>query len=176
MVYFRHPLINFGHANIIKPEYCDRPFANVEEMDRELIKNWNSVVGPDDTVYHLGDFCFGSSKDAVTYRFCLNGTIHLIRGNHEKAALNAQKNYGTAMFESVRDYAMLDIKPYPSIVLFHYPIHTWDRKHHGAWHVFGHVHNNPCNAEDNGLCMNVGVDVCAFTPVSIEQVKEFMTR
>jgi calcineurin-like phosphoesterase family protein len=44
---------HFGHANIIK--YCGRPFASVEEMNRELIARWNAVVGPRDTVYHLGD-------------------------------------------------------------------------------------------------------------------------
>ena len=33
-----------------------RPFANIDEHDRCLIDSWNSVVTPDDAVWHLGDF------------------------------------------------------------------------------------------------------------------------
>ena len=43
---------HFGHKNIIR--YCQRPFVDVEEMNRVLIENWNSVVSPDDLVFHLG--------------------------------------------------------------------------------------------------------------------------
>jgi calcineurin-like phosphoesterase family protein len=45
---------HFGHANIIK--LAQRPFASIEEMNEVLVERWNSTVGSDDTVYHLGDF------------------------------------------------------------------------------------------------------------------------
>lgn len=48
---------HFGHKAIIG--FCDRPFSSVEEMTEVLVENWNSVVGPTDTIYHLGDFAFG---------------------------------------------------------------------------------------------------------------------
>ena len=44
---------HFSHANIMK--FCGRPFKNVGEMNNTIIKNWNDVVGPEDTVFHLGD-------------------------------------------------------------------------------------------------------------------------
>lgn len=50
---------HFGHANIMK--YCKRPFSTVEEMDQAIIANWNSVVKPEDIVFHLGDFGFCGS-------------------------------------------------------------------------------------------------------------------
>ena len=51
---------HFNHANIIK--FCERPFGSIEEMNEALIANWNRVVGKDDIVFHLGDFCFGGSE------------------------------------------------------------------------------------------------------------------
>ena len=53
MLFFTSDL-HLGHANIIR--YCDRPFANVGEMDAELIRRWNETVGEEDVVYFLGDF------------------------------------------------------------------------------------------------------------------------
>lgn len=54
---------HFNHTNII--QYCDRPFTNVEEMNDYIIQQWNSVVGKNDTVYHLGDFALQSRKETI---------------------------------------------------------------------------------------------------------------
>ena len=67
---------HFGHDNIIK--LADRQFSTVGEMDERLISNWNEVVGPNDTVFTLGDFSFRSIQGAEFYRSRLNGEIHLI--------------------------------------------------------------------------------------------------
>ena len=60
MIWFTSDL-HFNHKRIIEYEPTTRPFASVEEMNETLIKNWNSVVQPEDTVYVLGDFIMGSS-------------------------------------------------------------------------------------------------------------------
>jgi calcineurin-like phosphoesterase family protein len=53
---------HFGHKNIIN--YCNRPFNNIEHMHQEMIDRWNSVVNPEDIVFHLGDFVFrGKPKE-----------------------------------------------------------------------------------------------------------------
>jgi len=54
---------HLGHANIIK--YCERPFRNVLEMNRTIIKKHNERVKKDDIVYFLGDFCFRNSRAFV---------------------------------------------------------------------------------------------------------------
>ena len=40
-----------GHKNII--EYCNRPFANIEDMNKQLIERWNETVDWDDTVNEM---------------------------------------------------------------------------------------------------------------------------
>jgi len=47
---------HFSHANIIK--HCNRPFYSYQEQDETIVKNWNSVVKKNDTIYHLGDISF----------------------------------------------------------------------------------------------------------------------
>lgn len=63
-----------------------RPFKTVEEMDETLINNWNSVVGKDDIVYHLGDF----GNYEIVKR--LNGKVTLIWGNYELNAFMMKYN------------------------------------------------------------------------------------
>lgn len=77
---------HFFHNKII--EYCQRPFANVEEMNNELIYRWNQVVRNDDVVFHLGDFCLGKAKKWNSILDKLNGKICLILGNHDTIHLN----------------------------------------------------------------------------------------
>lgn len=64
---------HLGHKNIIT--YCHRPFKDTYLMNKAITENWNSVVKPEDTVYHLGDFAFGGIKNYIPY---LNGTIEFI--------------------------------------------------------------------------------------------------
>ena len=54
---------HYGHGNIIT--YTNRPFKSLEEMDYKLIKNHNSLVSPEDTVFFLGDFCFRNSPGCL---------------------------------------------------------------------------------------------------------------
>ena len=47
---------HFNHERIIP--ICKRPFSDVEEMNKKLIENWNSVVSDDDIVWVLGDYFY----------------------------------------------------------------------------------------------------------------------
>ena len=72
---------HFNHTNII--QYCQRPFKSTDEMNEAMIDNWNSIVGEDDTVFHLGDFCLGGAAEWNKILNRLNGRIYLILGNHD---------------------------------------------------------------------------------------------
>lgn len=73
---------HFGHGNVIR--YNQRPFSSVSEMDNALIENWNEVVQPNDTIYHLGDFTLLGKKLAENYFQRLNGRIHVIPDGHDQ--------------------------------------------------------------------------------------------
>ena len=74
--------LHLGHENIIK--YCDRPFKDVEEMNRIIITRWNNLVANDDVVYFLGDMSYGrgSGKPGDWIRL-LNGELVYFKGSHD---------------------------------------------------------------------------------------------
>ena len=72
---------HFGHRNILEYEKEARPFETVEEMNEQLIANWNDTVRPKDIVFHLGDFAFGAINVPIADR--LNGYKRLVMGNHD---------------------------------------------------------------------------------------------
>ena len=78
-LHFFHKNIIAFHKNIIAD--CQRPFADVEEMNEVIIKNWNEVVKKDDMVYVLGDFSFCSREMVKELVLKLNGRKILIAGN-----------------------------------------------------------------------------------------------
>lgn len=111
---------HFHHKNVIR--YSSRPFSSVEEMNEALINNWNKVVNPGDTVYHLGDFALCSLTQLEKILARLNGEIHIITGNHDKVILQNQAGLiATNRLKSVQQYLEFKYNNY-HIVLFHYQL------------------------------------------------------
>jgi len=166
---------HFGHKNII--DFCNRPFDSVEAMDEAMISNWNSVVSPKDTVYHLGDFGRGTTKYLIDTISRLNGNITLLLGNHDSHKWGMTEGALLA-FDSVTTYRELKIDK-KLIVLFHYPIASWNGSHHGSLHLHGHSHGTVAT---NGNRLDVGVDghspdiPATYTPRSLEEVKLIMEK
>lgn len=153
---------HYSHRNIIR--YCSRPFDSIEQHDDELIRRFNSKVGPDDIVYHIGDFCLGDARAATNVYRRLNGReIHLIKGNHDKL-----RNY-IGIFTSVQDVLMLKLGKEPAswLWLSHYAHARWPHAHHGALHVFGHSHGH---FKGLGRSMDVGVDTNNFFPYNAKEI------
>ena len=60
---------------------------NTEEEEKRHIALWNSVVGKDDLVLYVGDFCDGDIMgDLEDLHKQLNGRRVLIKGNHDHFA------------------------------------------------------------------------------------------
>lgn len=85
---------HFGHDNVLKFEPCRVEAMKVNgfrDQNEWLIHNWNSTVGENDLVLHLGDFIFKNKNEEVLYR--LNGRIVMIIGNHDFRYLERFKKY-----------------------------------------------------------------------------------
>lgn len=148
---------HFGHKNILK--FCPetRPFASIEEHDAAQIANFQKLVQPEDTVWFLGDVFFCNEYRAKDILAQIPGHKHLVYGNHDQTI---KKSFAVrSMFESIQDYKELRVDGV-NVVLFHFPIMEWNRMHHGAYSLFGHVHGSLDDDELvlSGRAMDVGVD------------------
>jgi calcineurin-like phosphoesterase family protein len=160
---------HFSHRKII--EYCNRPFATAEDMDREMIKRWNAKVRKNDNVFFLGDFCFGrDSIDPSIFLAQLNGNIYFIKGNHDHIERLASCPSGIRGFWDILNITINAQK----IVLCHYPMISWQGKEDKAWMLFGHCHNS-YQAPDDQLSYNVGVEWINYTPISFTELGQIMT-
>lgn len=157
---------HFGDAKVIKK--CRRPFASAAEMDEALVERWNERVGPDDAVYHLGDFCFRSSS-ADAYLSRLNGRIHLVMGNHDDETVARHASF----FASLSHICEIE-EGGQRIVLCHYPMRSWNGLGKGAWHLFGHVHGS-LDHLPHGDSLDVGADAHDFRPWSFEEIKNALS-
>lgn len=153
---------HFGHDNIRK--YCNRPFDTVEEMNQAMIERWNSVIGPTDLVYVLGDFAW---ERADHYTARLAGHKILIAGNHDKTKPGWLQGFDGF-------YSLLDLTiEKQALTLCHYPLLTWDRGGNGAWMLHGHSHGTLEEMPNVARC-DVGVDVWDHFPVHWEDVQKKM--
>lgn len=155
-------------------------------MNEVLVKNWNSVVGPEDHVYHLGDFCFGNVEK---WNWCLesgrlNGHIHLILGNHDPDRVFRE---GTLIerFDSIDFQKILIIEGW-TVILNHFPFASFSNNYDcKVMALSGHTHvGQLSSAVESYDTLNtiykpnqydVGVDNNNFTPVSWAEVKNKIT-
>jgi calcineurin-like phosphoesterase family protein len=160
---------HFGHHNMYKFTNEDgslvRPWAaNADEGDEIMIQNWNSVVGINDKVYHLGDVAIPKKGLDVLHR--LNGRKVLIKGNHDIFKL---EDY-TKHFYDIRGMHKLD-----NFILSHVPLHP---DHLARWvkgNIHGHLHSRKVMMKtykevEDSRYINVSVECINNTPISIEEI------
>lgn len=126
---------HYGHDNVIG--FDNRPFVDVDEMNKELIRRWNSVVSNGDIVYILGDMFWCTPKIATPIMDELNGQKFLIKGNHDR--WNDSKF--DKKFVKITDYLEVEDGD-KRIVLSHYPIPCFKNHFYGWAHLYGHVHSS----------------------------------
>jgi len=183
---------HFGHARII--ELCNRPFGNVAQMDASLIANWNEKVGPEDIVYHLGDFTLSGDLCQVEHWLNrLNGdeiNILALSQHHDGRWLKEldRRSLSRELLSwQTRSRGAVNLLPPEWLItepdasgaeimlaMSHYPMREWDRKHHGSIHLHGHSHGR---SDLWPATLDVGVDteLADYAPVSLETILAALT-
>lgn len=158
--------LHLGHENMTKFSKDGkklRPYNTVEEMNKALIDNWNSVVKDDDLVYVLGDFTV--NKKWIYLAQELAGRKILVKGNHDIGELAEYAEY----FEDV-----VACKVLANAILTHIPIHPGQLerfKHniHGHLHD-GFVHVGTHTRVVDGRYTCVSVERTEFKPILLRNI------
>jgi len=179
-----------------------RGFTDLEEHNESLIRQWNSVVGMNDNVIHLGDFLVGAGNDAFkcgqSVLFRLNGHIHTVWGNHNSYMKDIYKQTVKEAYPQASDVTEIYPITYQNKVTFygnnllakikcesfsqyifcsHFRHRLWIDSHRGdVWHISGHSHGTDPESQPEFTgtkCLDVGVDNFP-TPLSFDQLAKIM--
>lgn len=157
--------LHFYHKNVIV--YDNRPWPDVESMNRGLIARWNSVVIDNDIIYMLGDvgFCgHDKMKECVQQ---LNGYKILIRDNHDRG--RSFEWWEEVGFDEVHNTCVLTVGD-TTIHMMHEPLEKWPNypKH---FYIYGHVHNDPAYPDwtQHTACVSI-CRLADYAPAKIEDI------
>ena len=140
-------------------EYC--PFSRKgdtpEQMTEMILENISSQTKPGDVIYNMGDVSFGTfdqTLDTLSKIKKMRVAHHLVLGNHDHRIRKDQVLQ--SKFDSVADMNTITIAK-QVIVMCHFSMSIWDRKHYGAIHLHGHGHA-AYQLPSTDKKMDVGID------------------
>lgn len=146
---------------LLKP----RGYKSADEARENLVKLWNNQIGPEATVFHLGDAVLGAGANGLeALKKLLDrlnfSEIYLMPGNH-------LAGYNSLLKEFYEDgkvisdyYGRVEIPLYQGrkvyfipnyfeitigydlIVMSHYPMAVWRDVNKSSFMLHGHCHNN----------------------------------
>lgn len=161
-----------------------RGFDSVQEMNETIVKNWNSIVSPNDDVYVLGDLCLGGGTPSILLANkklieSLNGKLHIIRGNHDTNPRVIMYSQCANVVDEVKWADMLNYKGY-HFYLSHFPTLTGNLEKESlkkcTCNLFGHTHQTTNFHLDMPYLYHVGVDSHNCYPVSLDDIIQEMNN
>lgn len=154
-------------------QFCGRPWPakmGTPEMNRDLIKGFRGLTY-EDTLYNLGDCWFRTDEEYATR---IMNQIHcgnkvLITGNHDKWG---KAKFGRTGWDRVTNHWDLLIDGI-KVLLVHDPVVACVEQYKEHVILCGHVHQL---WKTFGRCINVGVDVWDFKPVSLTTLRPLIAE
>ena len=176
---------HISHKNVIK--HCPgRALAgnfnldDIEAHDNWLIDKWNTTINKKDIVYIIGDFCFANREETIRLLGKLNGDKHLILGNHDKSSdhlFNYFKSISQIKEVKFRKSNFSFLEEDFDVIMCHYHMINWNRKHYGSVEICGHSHGrlDDYNLESPDLRVDVGIDgkLANYEFISLEKLYNF---
>jgi calcineurin-like phosphoesterase family protein len=145
----------------------ERGFSNSEEMDNHIIDSWNSRVGKNDIVYHLGNFGWDpiSTESAMIH---LQGSIKFIPATYDTHIPEM------SLFRAGRHQILLhsiSTLPDEKLILSHWPLLDWHGKTSGVIHAHG---GNIKTDIEKGYRFNVNIENWNYAPIELEFLRELI--
>ena len=157
--------------------YLPRGFNSIEEHDKTIIRNWNSIINSYDDVYILGDLILGNTESGIKKIKQLNGNLHIIRGNHDTN--NRIKEY--FKIDNIKSYlGYSNILKYKKYIFYlsHYPSITSNydedkQLYKQIINLCGHSHcNDRFQDMEKGLIYHCELDAHNCKPILIDKIIE----
>lgn len=162
---------HFGHNKEFL--YEPRGFVSISDHDWNIIRDWNSIVGIDDEVYHLGDVMLNNNDYGLHCLNQLNGKIHIIRGNHDTDTRTQLYDQCINVVEVCSAKELKIGKNY--LWLCHYPTITANYDDNKPWakhliNIYGHTHQKTKFYNDNPYMYCVCLDAHNNHPVELQTI------
>lgn len=158
---------HFGHEKDFL--WQPRGFLGWQEHAEEVIKNFNSVVKPDDVVYVLGDCVLKNDAFGVECLKRLNGKKYLAFGNHDSGARIERYQEEGIFLDIQYGYRLRESKF--TFWLQHYPAMMGNYKDKSPTICLaGHTHSpDKFQNMENGT-YNIALDAHNCYPVSFDEI------
>lgn len=153
--------LHLGHKNILSYANGLRGGTTAKEHDEWIIHQWNSVVTKHDLVYVLGDVAM--DKESLGLVKKLQGTKHLVKGNHDTESIQRYNQYFGAI------YGAYNYKG--TFWMTHVPIHPSSLR--GMINLHGHTHQNCVKLMDGSIDLNYincSVEVSYGVPQNLDDL------
>ncbi len=155
---------HFGDAHILR--WRGTRYPTIAAHDAALVERWNAAVGPDDTVWHVGDFAAHAPRAYCAEVFArLNGIKRLVLGNHDTRRVTALP--WAEVVPSVRLTLPGPEGAECRLFLAHYAHRAWPGLWRGTRHLYGHTH---ASLPDTQRSCDVGVDAWDDAPVALPAI------
>lgn len=150
-----------------KLKAIERGFPSDQEMFDTYIDNWNSRVGKNDVVYHLGNFAWDpiSCESSMVH---LQGKINFIQAHYDSHMPDMSL---IKMGKHILLQNQIAIIPDTNCIVSYWPMLDWPGKEEGIIHVHGG--DVPTDIE-NGYRFNANIDNWNNAPIELEFFKELI--
>lgn len=180
---------HFRHGNIMR--YCERPFANLEEMDNTMLKNMKESDEAGHKMIHCGDFSFHLEEFLYQNPTLSHSENHFfVVGNHDhglsdfsiKKKLHGwfSKIVGERRTWKEHNFMVTDElngKPV-KVMVSHAP---QENLKGCVYNVYGHIHNNALRQPEAEYAwypwlanspwhLNASVEVIDYKPRTLEEL------
>lgn len=142
-------------------------------MNETIIKNFHSIITPEDDLYLLGDIFLGDLDEGMKLFHQLPGKIHLVWGNHDSNSRINEMSNSYNVVEVVGYAGIIKYKKY-NFYISHYPTITANFDDcektikRRILSLSGHTHSK--NIFESCNSYNVSVDAHNCFPVSIDKI------